>query len=86
MARIIDSTGTDWALMAVKDAAGRVYIRAYRNAWDAKKKRSYIQAKIQVGRLLDDGSIRLSQGFVERFPAYAEGRWFWGDKELVSQA
>ena len=29
MARIVDSTGTDWALMAAKDSVGRVYIRAY---------------------------------------------------------
>ena len=86
MAKITDSTGIDWALMAAKDSAGRVYIRAYRNAWDAQKKRSYVKSKIQVGRLLDNGSIRLSKRFVERFPAYADGQWFWGDKELVSQA
>lgn len=49
MARITDSTGTDWALMAVKDAAGRVYIRAYRNAWDAQKKRSNVKAKFRWG-------------------------------------
>ena len=71
MARIVDSTGTDWALMAAKDSVGRVYIRAYRNAWDVEKKRSYVQAKIQVGRLLEDGRIRLSMGFIERFPSYA---------------
>ena len=85
MARIVDSTGTDWALMAAKDSVGRVYIRAYRNAWDVEKKRSYVQAKIQVGRLLEDGRIRLSKGFIERFPSYAEGEWYWGDKELVSE-
>ena len=85
MARIVDSTGTDWALMAAKDSVGRVYIRAYRNAWDVEKKRSYVQAKIQVGRLLEDGRIRLSMGFIERFPSYAEGEWYWGDKELVSE-
>ena len=39
-----------------------------------------------MGRLLDDGCIRLSKRFVERCPAYAEGQWFSGDKELVSQA
>ena len=46
MARIVDYTGTDWALMAAKDSVGRVYIRAYRNAWDVERKRSYVQAKI----------------------------------------
>ena len=39
-----------------------------------------------MGRLLDDGCIRLAKRFVERCPAYAEGQWFSGDKELVSQA
>lgn len=51
MEKITDFTGIDWALMAAKDSAGRVYIRAYRNAWDAKKKRSYMKSKIHVGRL-----------------------------------
>ena len=51
MTRINDSSGTSWALMRVKDSVGRIYIRAYRNAWDPIKKRSYLQAKVQVGRL-----------------------------------
>lgn len=86
MTRINDSSGTSWALMQVKDSVGRIYIRAYRNAWDPIKKRSYLQAKVQVGRLQENGSIKLSKGFIERFPDYAEGDWYWGDRELVSEA
>ena len=54
MSQITDNSGKSWSLMSCKDSAGRVYIRAYRNRWDAEKKRSCVDARIQVGRLLDD--------------------------------
>ena len=63
MAKITDFQGNQWGLMASKDAMGRTYVRAYQNKWDAQKGRSYVAAKVQVGRLLDDGSIRLSRIF-----------------------
>ncbi|MDO4938218.1 MAG: hypothetical protein Q4E62_09900 [Sutterellaceae bacterium] len=85
MAKIQDSEGKSWALMALKDPAGRVYIRAYINGWDAVKKRSYVQHRIQVGRLQSDGSIRLSDNFLKRFPSFADDTWFWGDQELLKQ-
>lgn len=69
--------------MSSKDKAGRIYIRAYRNQWDSVKKRSFVESKVQVGRLLDDGSIRLSKNFVDKFPQYAHQTVFWGDHELI---
>lgn len=71
--------------MSCKDSAGRVYIRAYRNRWDAQKKRSCVDARIQVGRLLDDGSIRLSSAFEQAFSSFQGQTWYWADRELVSQ-
>ena len=68
MTKLLDSEGKLWALMSSKDKAGRIYIRAYRNRWDSVKKRSFVESKVQVGRLLDDGSIRLSKNFVDKFP------------------
>ena len=65
MAKITDFQGNQWGLMASKDAMGRTYVRAYQNKWDAQKGRSYVAAKVQVGRLLDDGSIRLSLGILK---------------------
>ena len=85
MAKLLDSEGKLWALMSSKDKAGRIYIRAYRNRWDSVKKRSFVESKVQVGRLLDDGSIRLSKNFVDKFPQYAHQTVFWGDHELISE-
>ncbi len=85
MAKITDSQGKQWGLMASKDAMGRIYVRAYQNKWDVQKSRSYVAAKVQVGRLLDDGSIRLSPNFLLKFPDYADSTWYWGDHELLSE-
>ena len=85
MAKLLDFEGKLWALMSSKDKAGRIYIRAYRNRWDSVKKRSFVESKVQVGRLLDDGSIRLSKNFVDKFPQYAHQTVFWGDHELLSE-
>ena len=85
MAKIADFQGNQWGLMASKDAMGRTYVRAYQNKWDAQKGRSYVAAKVQVGRLLDDGSIRLSPNFLLKFPDYADSTWYWGDHELLSE-
>ena len=40
MAKITDSQGKQWGLMASKDAMGRIYVRAYQNKWDVQKSRS----------------------------------------------
>uniref|UniRef100_UPI003AF937F7 hypothetical protein n=1 Tax=Sutterella wadsworthensis TaxID=40545 RepID=UPI003AF937F7 len=85
MTKLLDSEGKLWALMSSKDKAGRIYIRAYRNRWDSVKKRSFVESKVQVGRLLDDGSIRLSKNFVDKFPQYAHQTVFWGEHELISE-
>ena len=85
MAHITDSSGKSWSLMSCKDKAGRIYIRAYRNRWDPQKRRSSVEARIQVGRLLADGSLSLSSAFEEAFPSFRGQTWFWADHELVSQ-
>lgn len=69
--------------MSCKDSAGRIYIRAYRNRWDPEKKRSFVEARLQVGRLQQDGSVSLSSQFEETFPDYQGKQWFWADHELV---
>lgn len=85
LSQITDDSGKSWSLMSCKDSAGRVYIRAYRNRWDAQKKHSCVDARIQVGRLLDDGSIRLSPAFEQAFSSFQGQTWYWADRELVSQ-
>ena len=69
--------------MSCRDSASRIYIRAYRNRWDPEKKRSFVEARLQVGRLQQDGSVSLSDRFEETFPDYRGKQWFWADRELV---
>ena len=83
MAKIIDADGKSWSLACRTDSMGRVYARAYRNAWDPVKRRSFVEARIQIGRVQNDNSISLSENFKKKFPAFAQGEWFWGEKELL---
>lgn len=85
MTKIADSSGTLWALLSTTDSSGRTYIRAYQNAWNAEKKRSFVKSRIQVGRLRSDGSVALSEGFKESFPSFADTTWYWGDHALLSE-
>lgn len=85
MTKIADSSGALWALLSTTDSSGRTYIRAYQNAWNAEKKRSFVKSRIQVGRLRSDGSVALSEGFKESFPSFADTTWYWGDHALLSE-
>ena len=85
MTKIADSSGALWALLSTTDSSGRTYIRAYQNAWNAEKKRSFVKNRIQVGRLRSDGSVALSEGFKESFPSFADTTWYWGDHALLPE-
>lgn len=85
MTKIADSFGALWALLSTTDSSGRTYIRAYQNAWNAEKKRSFVKNRIQVGRLRSDGSVALSEGFKESFPSFADTTWYWGDHALLPE-
>lgn len=85
MTKIAGSSGALWALLSTTDSSGRTYIRAYQNAWNAEKKRSFVKNRIQVGRLRSDGSVALSEGFKESFPSFADTTWYWGDHALLSE-
>lgn len=85
MTKIADSSGALLALLSTTDSSGRTYIRAYQNAWNAEKKRSFVKSRIQVGRLRSDGSVALSEGFKESFPSFADTTWYWGDHALLPE-
>lgn len=85
MTKIAGSSGALWALLSTTDSSGRTYIRAYQNAWNAEKKRSFVKNRIQVDRLRSDGSVALSEGFKESFPSFADTTWYWGDHALLSE-
>ena len=85
MTKISDSSGAKWALFATTDSSGRTYVRAYQNAWNAEKRRSFVKSRIQVGRLQPDGSVTLSERFTEKFPSFTDKTCFWGDHALLSE-
>lgn len=74
MDKIVDTNGKSWSQASRTDSMGRVYARAYRNAWDPVKRRSFVEARIQIGRVQNDNRINLSENFKKQFPAFAEGR------------
>lgn len=75
-----------WHFRSMTNAKGYTYINAYSTAWDPVKKKSRIVAHVYGGRLCNDGSIKFSAGFKQRFPQYAEGTWYWGaDKAPITE-
>lgn len=83
--KLTDSDNNAWALFSSKDAKGRIYVRAYRNEWDSEKKRSRVKSRLQAGRLLDDGSVKMSDEFRKKFPKLGDKTWYWGDNTLLSE-
>ncbi len=83
--KLTDSDNNVWALFSSKDAKGRIYVRAYRNEWDTEKQRSRVKARLQAGRLLEDGSIKMSDEFRKKFPELGDQAWYWGDNTLLSE-
>lgn len=83
--KLTDSDKNVWGLFSSKDAKGRVYVRAYRNEWDAEKKRSRVKSRLQAGRLLEDGSVNMSDEFRKKFPELGDKAWYWGDNTLLSE-
>lgn len=80
----IDINGLKWNFHCERDAAGRIYVRAYRNVWDPKAKQSRTAKRFNVGRLLDDNSVRLSKSFCELFPQYADIDLYYASNELMT--
>ena len=83
--KLTDSDKKVWALFSSKDTKGRVYIRAYQNEWDEEKHRSRVKARLQAGRLLDDGSVKISEVFRKKFSELEDKTWYWGDNALLSE-
>lgn len=55
--------------------------------WDPVLKKSKRCLQRHVGRLFEDGRIKISPKFSADFPEYAGDDWFWGiDKKPVPEA
>lgn len=81
----IDSEGRKWNLINTVDKVGRHTIQAYRNKWVAGKG-SRIDKRISVGRLQDDGSIKVAPNFLKTFPDFEGKELYWGVNELLDKS
>ena len=74
---------------------GRRYVRAYRNVWVAqeldkdgkvlKPGHSKPKEQHQVGALLDNGQVIVSEKFTNKFPQFLGTDWFFCDGALVDE-
>ena len=80
----IDNQGRKWSLIKISDKVGRQTIQAYRNHW-IPGKGSRVAQRISVGRLNDDGSIKVVSGFLAQFPEFEGIDLYWGHNELLNK-
>ena len=80
-------SGFPWNFTTVLTKDGYRYVKAYRMKWDPVLKKSKRCLQRHVGRLFEDGRIKISPKFSADFPEYAGDDWFWGiDKKPVPEA
>ena len=85
MPQITDNSGKSKSMSPVRTRPVASIFAPIAIAGMPSKKRSCVDSRIQVGRLLDDGSIRLSPAFEQAFSSFQGQTWYWADRELVSQ-
>ena len=74
-----------WHFQTFTRNHGRTYINTFTTEWDHLKKRSHVSKSIYAGRLHPDGTLKFSKGFIEKFPQYSQGQWYWGaDRKPVT--
>ena len=65
---------------------GHTYVEAYRNEWDAEKKRSRIAQRKYVGALdTETGRVRLGKKYLSENPQYEGKILYYEDKQLVER-
>ena len=78
--------GFKWNFTTVLTKDGYRYVKAYKMKWDPVLKKSKRHLQRHVGRLFEDGRIKISPKFSADFPEYAGDDWFWGiDKKPVHE-
>ena len=80
----VDSKGRKWSLIKITDKVGRQTIQAYRNHW-IPGKGSRVAQRLSVGRLNEDGSIKVVKGFLAHFPEFDGIDLYWGRNELLTK-
>ena len=75
-------------VMQRRDQAGRVYIRAYKNVYEKLPDgsgRSKVGQCIQMGRLQEDGSIKLGKSFLKSYPEFEDQEVYYLDNQLLTR-
>lgn len=61
------------------------YVKAPICKWDAQKRQPRTVARVHVGRLCDDNSIRPGQTFLEKFPEYQGKELYYYENKLLDR-
>ena len=78
--------GPKWSFYIERDAVYKhQYVKASYSKWDAQKQQPRTAARVHVGRLLDDGSIRPGKTFLEKFPEYQGQELYYLDNKLLDR-
>ena len=75
-------------VMRRRDQAGRVYIRAYKNVYEKLPDgsgRSKVGQCIQMGRLQEDGCIKLGKSFLKSYPEFEGQEVYYLDNQLLTR-
>ena len=75
----------NYRLTIERDKLGRSYLKAYKNVWDRLKKQSRRSEKFHVGTLGDNNSIVFAETFLERFPSFKKGFFYYFDHQIVDE-
>lgn len=86
MARPSSPTGPSWSFyLTTAPKYGHKYVIASYGKWDPVKKQPRIAERIHVGRLCDDGSVRLSKRCLEKFPQFAGKEIYYFENKLLEK-
>lgn len=78
--------GPKWSFYIELDAVYKhQYVKASICKWDAQKKQPRTAARIHVGRLCDDKSIRPGKTFLEKFPEYQGKELYYYENKLLDR-
>lgn len=78
--------GPKWSFYIERDAVYKhQYVKASYCKWDVEKQQPRTAARVHVGRLLDDGSIRPGKTFLEKFPEYQGKELYYFENKLLDR-
>lgn len=78
--------GPKWSFYIERDSVYKhQYVKASYCKWDVQKQQPRTAARVHVGRLLDDGSVRPGKTFLEKFPQYQGKEIYYFENKLLDR-